>query len=190
MKPLYLVWLSACLFIASLLPRSAHAQWLPDSVNACRLLKQPVNFQTVQRNALTIITKSDEDCVLKFIDLLADSSFGQGHRGYLACLDAICCVSSGEITKELNTVGAKLFHRNFNYLFQYLYRPNVSIQTAFEQLVIRGVGEELSMSKDPAGDRANIANFLHGEQQEMKMDFHRKAYLEALMSKIMAYKVN
>jgi len=190
MKPLRTGTLSAGLCLLSFLPRPAHAQWLPDSVNACRLLKQPVNFQTVQRNALTIITKSDEDCVLKFIDRLADSSLGRDHREDLACLDAISWVSGGEISKELTTVCAKIFHRNFNYLFQYLYRPNVSFQTAFEQMVIRGVADELSASKDPAGDRANIVAFVQSKEQEMKLDVHRKMYAEELKNKILTYKGN
>lgn len=188
MKPLSLVSLGICLFIFSFLPFATRAQRLADSVNACMMLKHPLNLGTVQRNALTIISKSDEDCVLKFIDLLADSSLGKEHHGCMASLDAFSWVSTGETSKELNAVCAKLFHRNFNYLFQYMYRPNVSFQTAFEQMVIRSVGAELSVSKDPAGDRANIVTFVHGKEQEMKMDDHRRAYAEALKDKILAFK--
>ena len=188
MKPLYLGWLSACFFIISLLPSAAQAQRLADSANACLLLKNQVNFQSVQRNALTIVTKSDEDCVLKFIDLLADNSSGRDHRGYLSCLDALCRVSNGGIAKHFDVVCAKLFHGNFNYLFDYIYKPNLKFNTLFEQTIIEGAGLELSQSKDPAGDSANIVTFLRGKEQEMKMNGQQKAYVEALKDKILAYK--
>lgn len=90
MKSLSLAFLSACLYIIGVLPDHAQTQRLPDSANACLLLKHPVNFPVVQRNALTILTRSDEDCTLKFIDLLADSSFGRNHRQCLVTLDALC----------------------------------------------------------------------------------------------------
>jgi hypothetical protein len=188
MKPLSLVCLGICLSVISLLPSTTRAQRLPDSVNACMLLKHPVNFGTVQRNALTIISKSDEDCVLKFIDLLADSSFGKDHRGCMVCLDAICRVSNGEIARDLNGICAKLFHQNFNHLFEYIYKPNIMFKTQFEQTIIEGVGRELSMSKDPDADRASLTTFLQGKEQEMKMNSHQKVYAEALKDKILGYK--
>lgn len=190
MKPLSLVCLCACLFVCSLLPRATYAQRLADSANACLLVKNPVNFQSVQRNALTIITKSDEDCTLKFIGLLADSSFGRNHRGYLACLDALCKVSNGEIAKDFNTVCARLFHKNFNYVFDYIYKPNLKFNTQFEQVLIEGVGRELSASADLAGDRAAIVTFLNAKEQELKMNGQQKAFTEALKGQILAYKVN
>ncbi|HEV2480205.1 MAG TPA: hypothetical protein VGS79_11070 [Puia sp.] len=102
MKPLSLMCLSACLCILWLLPCPAEGQRPPDSTNACLLLKQPVNSQSVRRNARKIITKkSDDDCVLGFIDLLANSSFGRDHRQYLACLDAICKASDGYVADDL-----------------------------------------------------------------------------------------
>jgi hypothetical protein len=186
MKPLSLVCLGACLCICSLFPSTTHAQRLADSANACLLLKNPVNFPSVQRNALTIVTKSDEDCVLKFIDVLADSSLGRNHRQYLACLDALCRVSNGEIAKDLDGVCARLFHKNFNYLFDYIYKPNLRMNTQFEQVLIEGVGLELSASKDPAADKANLVTFLHAKQQEMKMNGQQKAYMESLKDKIIA----
>jgi len=190
MKPLSLVCLGICLFIFSFFPSAIHAQRLADSANACQLLKHPVNFGTVQRNALTIITKSDEDCVLKFIDLLADSSFGKDHRGYLACLDAFCRVSNGEVSKDLDSVCAKLFHQNFKFVFEYIYKSNIRFNTQFEQTLIEGVGGELSRSKDPAIDRTNLVAYLHGKEQEMKMNAQQKVFAEALKNKILVYKGN
>jgi hypothetical protein len=190
MKPLYPAFLSVCLCIIFVLPGAAQVQRLTDSANACLLLKRPVNFGSVQRNALTIVTKSDEDCVLKFVDLLADSSYGKNHRQYLACLDALCRVSDGEIAKDLNVTCAKLFHKNFNYLFDYIYKPNLKFYTQIEQVFIEGVGHELAQSADLAGDQANIVTFLRGKEQELKMNGQQKAFTEALKDKILAYKGN
>ena len=189
MNPLSLVSLSACLFVFSVLPSATHAHRLGDSLNACQLLKHPVNFGTVQRNALKIVTKSDEDCVLKFIDLLADSSSGSNHHQYLACLDAICRVSDGDISEDLTSVCAKLFHKNFNHLFEHLYKSNVSFKTRFEQLLIEGVAADLKLSKDSDGERAKLVAFVQGKKQEMKMNGHQKVYAETLKNKILAYKV-
>lgn len=126
--------------------------------------------------------------MLKFIDLLADSSFGRDHRGCMSSLDALCRVSNGEITRDLTGICAKLLHQNFNHLFEYIYKPNIRFNTQFEQMIIEGAGRELSLSKDPAGDRANLIAFLHGKEQELKMNGHQKEYTEALKEKILAYK--
>lgn len=190
MRPLSLVCLCACLCLIGVLPCRAQITRLADSANACQLLKHPVNFPVVQRNALTIVTKSDEDCTLKFIDLLADSSFGRNHHQYLACLDAFCRVSSGEIAKDLNGVCAKLFHQNFNEVFEYIYKPNLRFNTQFEQTLIEGVGAELSRSKDPDTDKAAIVTYLHGKEQELKMNGQQKAFTEALKNKILASKTD
>lgn len=152
------------------------------------LLKHPVNFPAVQRNALTILTRSDEDCTLKFIDLLADSSFGKDHRQCLATLDAFCRVSSGDASKELDSVGARLFHQNFKYVFEYIYKSNIRFNTQFEVVLVEGVGGELLRSSDPATDRANLVTYLHAKEQEMKMNPQQKVFTEALKNKILAYK--
>lgn len=190
MKPLSLACLCVCLCIIGVSPCQAQTQRLPDSANACLLLKHPVNYPQVQRNALTILTRSDEDCVLKFIDLLADSSFGRDHHQCLGCLDAFCRLSSGEISKDLDSVCAKLFHQNFKYVFEYIYKPNIRFNTQFEVVLVEGVGRELSASNDPATDRANLVTYLHGKEQEMKMNSQQKVFTEALKDKILAYKVN
>ena len=190
MKPLSLVSLGVCLFLIYVLPCAAQTTRLADSANACLLLKHPLNYPSVQRNALTIITKSDEDCTLKFIDLLADSSFGRDHRQCMASLDAFCRVGNGEIAKELDSVCARLFHQNFKYVFEYIYKPNIRFNTQFEVVLIEGVGIELSQSQDPTTDKANLVAYLHGKEQEMKMNAQQKVFAEALKNKILGYKAD
>ena len=190
MKPLYLACLSAFLCIILFFPNLAHAQHLPDSANACRLLKISFDFKSVQRNAAAIVSKSDEECTLKFIDQLVDGSSGVDHHQYLACLDALCRVSDGNVAKDFDSVCAKLFHKNFNNLFEYIYKPTIAFKTRFEQTIIEGVGLELSSSSDQAAAKTDLVTYVRQKEQEMKMNPHQKAFAEALKDKILAYKAN
>lgn len=83
-------------------------------------------------------------------------------------------MSSGDIFKDLDSVCAKLFHWNFKYVFEYIYKPNIRFNTQFEVALVEGVGGELSASKDPATDRTNLVTYLHAKEQEMKMNAQQK----------------
>lgn len=189
MKLLSFVYLTACLGVGWLLPHPAFAQRMPDSLNACWLLKHPINLSSVERNARKIITKSDENCVLPFIDRLTDSSFGKNHHEYLACLGAIRKVSDGDISDDFEHVGATLFYKNFNHLFEYIYRENSTFNTSFEKMLIEAVALEIYSSADKAGEKARVAALLHRKEREMKLNGPQQAYVESLKDRIMAYKV-
>lgn len=121
---------------------------------------------------------------------MAEGSSGADHHQYLACLDALCRVSDGAISEDFGPVSAKIFHKNFNNLFEYIYKPTIAFKTRFEQTIIEGVALELSASQDQAGGKTNLVAFFHQKEQEMKMNAQQRTFAEALKDKILAYKAN
>ena len=166
---------------------SVDGQRKTDSLNACWLITHTVSHQFIIKNARKIVSDGDENCVIAFLDKLTDSSFGRNYTIYFETLSAVQQVSDGFISEYFNEIGARLFHKNFDKLFNFMYKKQSRFDSPIEKVIIEAVGDEIADSENHHNEKLKINEFLGLKKKQMTLSPDQSAYLDRLKDEIFKF---
>jgi hypothetical protein len=171
-------------FIFIVIWSSARTQTINDSLDACWLVTHNVDASFIQKNAKRIVSHGKDNCVMAFIDKIVNGTFKGNGREYFYVLASICKVSDGYVTDYLDDAGVKLFNKNFDNLFRFMYRKNSMFDTPLEKMIVEGMGIRIADSKDKESTKKNIGDFIEEKKKGLRMTSNQNDYINGLKKKI------
>ena len=152
-------------------------------VNACSILKKPLNADLIKHNAKAII-KGKDACVLSLIDSVSHYILKRKDFAFIECLDSLYSVSDGYVSEYFLEIGTKLFYKKFGLIIKYAYKEKYNPQGSIEKLVIESLSSELSDTDNKNIYKKKLDDFMKKEFVKNNFTLDEIKYANKLESKI------
>jgi hypothetical protein len=169
---------------------STFAQKQSGKLNACYLVKGEINFKQINDNAREIILNGKDECVIKLLDKIYDSTKTTNYYPSFKALSTICSISDGYVSEYLTEISFRLVINNFNNLFAYIYKPNSKLNTALEKFIIEGIALHINNSKNIISEKKKIFTYLVNQKKRLNMSNLQIVYIDKLIKKVEYFMVD
>ena len=151
-----------------------------NQIDVCDKEKILTNLSVVRKNIKVIMQTSNDDCVLRLIDTLANGFIENKNREYIEILDSICQSGDGYIGEYLYDITAKLALESFDSFIEYLSLQKEGC--CFERKLLLVMSWKLKDGSSPRKDR--LINLIDKKLKSTIIKAKTKICLENLRGKL------
>jgi hypothetical protein len=153
-------------------------------IDLCDKKSSLANLEEVRKNARALISekslKSQDNCVLEFIDTLTNGFITNQTKEYITTLDAICLVRDGYVAEYFVEIIERLTFESFVPFIEYLSLQKEG--SCFEKELLEIMKWKLNDGSNPRKDR--LINLIEEKLKSTTIKAKTKIYLESLRRKL------
>lgn len=149
------------------------------SVNACDLVKRPLDCDKIEQNVKRIL-RGDDDCVAALLDSIYLNIARTNKVRYLIALDSIVEHADGSVSEYLMDIGKKLFYHNLPLLTEYLLKKESGSKGKMEEMIVESMSTYIATTSDRDKRKQQVLDFVNKQREEKKIDEKSYKYLMEL----------